>query len=358
MVTVDQRENLLILLKFLHEETDEDHPMTRRAILRKLESQGYQIARKQFNSDIVIMQKLGMDIVVIERANGNAYYWRKRLFETDELQLLADSVTSCKYLTEQRTQDMITRLSALTSNHKAKMLRKNICMTSHIKSMDDTILVNVGAIHKGMNTNKKICFYYSLLDVDKVRKRKSREKYVVSPYRVVYTEDWYYLIAYSDEHKELRTYRLDRMQKILVKKEHRYFEEDYSEQYLSDYIKRMFHMFGGDMEYVTLAFKRESAEIVLNQFGMDVHIAQYGEEFAGTVPVNISPQFYGWLLGLDLKVRLVGSMKAVMKYKSYLEKHLEQLPSEKKKIFTKKEKKKQVSGKRDDNDRNDTNYKG
>ncbi len=78
----------------------------------------------------------------------------------------------------------------MASRFQAAMLRKNVCMTGHVKSIDDSILLNVGVIHKAMNAGKKISFYYGLLDIDKVRKRKSDDKYVVSPYKVVYTEDW------------------------------------------------------------------------------------------------------------------------------------------------------------------------
>ncbi len=163
MVTVDQREILLVLMQFLHEETDENNPMTRKEILRRLGEKGYRIARKQFNSDIAIMQKRGIDIVEIERGNGNAYYWGERLFGIDELQILADSVTSCKYLTEKRTQNMIGRLGNMTSRFQAAMLRKNVCMTGHVKSIDDSILLNVGVIHKAMNAGKKISLTWCLI---------------------------------------------------------------------------------------------------------------------------------------------------------------------------------------------------
>ena len=38
--------------------------------------------------------------------------------------------------------------------------------------------------------------------------------YIVSPYALVYSDENYYLLAYDEEHNEVRPYRVDRMRDV------------------------------------------------------------------------------------------------------------------------------------------------
>ena len=48
--------------------------------------------------------------------------------------------------------------------------------------------------------------------------------------------------------------------------------------------------------------------------------------FTVTLPVVISPQFFGWLLGLDGSITLAGPKEAVAAYRRLLSATLEELP--------------------------------
>ena len=65
-----------------------------------------------------------------------------------------------------------------------------------------------------------------------------------------------------------------------------------------------------------------------DRFGQVVILVPDGEEhFTVTLPVVISPQFFGWLLGLNGSVTLTGPREAVAAYRRRLTATLEELPS-------------------------------
>jgi hypothetical protein len=78
---------------------------------------------------------------------------------------------------------------------------------------------------------------------------------------------------------------------------------------------------------VTLRGRRDKAGLVWDRFGQDIILVPDGEEyFTVTLPVVISPQFFGWLLGLDGSVTLAGPKEAVAAYRRRLAAALEELP--------------------------------
>ena len=73
--------------------------------------------------------------------------------------------------------------------------------------------------------------------------------------------------------------------------------------------------------------RRDKASLVWDRFGQDVILVPDGEEhFTVTLPVVISPQFFGWLLGLDGSVTLVGPKAAVSAYRRRLAATLNAVP--------------------------------
>ena len=79
-------------------------------------------------------------------------------------------------------------------------------------------------------------------------------------------------------------------------------------------------------EMVTLRGRRDKASLVWDRFGQDVILVPDGEEhFTVTLPVVMSPQFFGWLLGLDGSVTLIGPRQAVCAYRRRLAAAMDEL---------------------------------
>ena len=93
---------------------------------------------------------------------------------------------------------------------------------------------------------------------------------------------------------------------------------------LKTYTKRVFSMFGGKQERVTIRFINPLLDAVVDRFGNDKSSVQYAKvddtHFSVTTQVEISDQFFGWVLGFGKKAKLIGSDRAVEQFRAYLDK--------------------------------------
>ena len=79
-------------------------------------------------------------------------------------------------------------------------------------------------------------------------------------------------------------------------------------------------MFSGQEVKVTLRGLRSMASVVWDRFGQDVILVPDGpEHFTVTLPVVMSPQFFGWLFGLEGGLVLTAPREAVTAYRQRLE---------------------------------------
>ena len=149
---------------------------------------------------------------------------------------------------------------------------------------------------------------------------------MVSPYGLIWNSENYYLVAFDHCHQELRHYRVDKMTEIVVTSLDREGREQYPDFQLAEYGQKHFGMYGGQEVKVTLRGRRDKAGLVWDRFGQDVILVPDGaEHFTVTLPVVISPQFFGWLLGLDGSITLIGPKEAVAAYRRRLSATLEEL---------------------------------
>ena len=83
-------------------------------------------------------------------------------------------------------------------------------------------------------------------------------------------------------------------------------------------------MFGGKQERVTICFINPLLDAVVDRFGNDKSSVQYAKvddtHFSVTTQVEISDQFFGWVLGFGKKAKLIGSDRAVEQFRAYLDK--------------------------------------
>ena len=87
----DTQRRLLLLLKLLYEQTDEEHMVSVADILQYWEKEGIHANRKNVYRDIQLLMDFGVDVICI-RSMQNRYFIGSRLFELPELKLLADAV--------------------------------------------------------------------------------------------------------------------------------------------------------------------------------------------------------------------------------------------------------------------------
>ena len=120
----------------------------------------------------------------------------------------------------------------------------------------------------------------------------------------------------------MRTYRVDRMKDICFTGEPRDGEEEFKQIDLKTYTKRVFSMYGGEQKLVEIRFINPLLDAVVDRFGTkDVQYAKVDDtHFSVTAKVEISDQFFGWILGFGKKAKLLYSDAVIDQFKAYMDK--------------------------------------
>ena len=316
--TPNQKAKLLYLMKVLLDKTDEQNPLTMIELISELAVYDIHVERKTVYSDLEILRQFGLDIET-KRGKTTSYYIAHRQFELPELKLLVDAVQSSRFITEKKSEELISKLSALTSKAQAQNLKRQVYVEGRAKSFNEQSYYSVDAIHSAIIDKKKIAFKYFDYDVNKKRIfRKDGAVYHVTPITLCWDSDKYYLVAYSLEHNELRHYRVDRMSEVRVS-EAAADVYDVRKFDVSEHIGRVFGMFSGEQVRATLAFGCSFVNVVLDYFGKDISLIPTEDGwFEVTVDVSVSPVFLAWIFQFGGKAeikapdRLIGAMKELI----------------------------------------------
>ena len=322
-----QKRKLPLLQKLLLAETDEEHPLTVPQIIERLAREDIKAERKSIYDDLESLRLFGLD-VQSRKGKTPGWFVGDRDFELPEVKLLMDAVQSSRFITQRKSDALIRKLEGLASVHQAGQLQRQVYVSGRIKVMNESIYYNVDKLHTAIAGQKAITFKYFDYDIARQKVfRQEGKRYVVSPYGLIWNSENYYLVAFNHTHQELRHYRVDKMAELVVTSLDREGKDQYPDFQLAQYGQKHFGMYSGQEMRVTLRGRRDKAHLVWDRFGQDVILVPDGEEhFTVTLPVVMSPQFFGWLLGLDGSITLLGPREAVSAYRRRLTSTLEELP--------------------------------
>lgn len=308
---------LLRLYDILRNETDEEHPMTTKQLCDRLDSEGICCDRRTLKDDIGQLREAGYEIMDTKIGYINAYYFEDRPFSVAELKILIDAVQAASFITDKKSEALIDKIADLGGYHRAEVLKGNMVDFNARKHSNESILINVDHINEAILKNRKISFqYYDLDENHNARFRKNRKKYVENPVTLVYNEDNYYLICYSDKYKDTVNYRVDRMYAITVLDTVRSKDTESLYDTVQDYTRQSFKMYDGDVEDVTLEFDSTLLGPIYDKFGEDTEIHRMlGKKLRTTVTVQVSPPFWGWLFQFDNRIMIVEPKNILEEYK-------------------------------------------
>ena len=318
----NQKYKLVYIIKFLLENTDENHKVTMPQILSYLEANEITAERKSIYDDIDAIQELGIDVQK-EKVGRNFYYYVvSRDFEMAELKLLVDAIQSSKFVTEKKSQELIKKLGRLVSVHEAKQLKRQVYVAGRAKALNESIFYNVDAVHNAIEENKKINFQYFQWNTKKeMELRKNGRFYEVSPWALLWEDENYYLVAFDAMADEIKHYRVDKMLNISCMDLAREGKERFEKSNVAEYTKKNFGMFAGEEETVKLEVHNRLVGVILDRFGRDIMMIPADKEhFRVNVRVSVSNQFFGWLFGLGDGVKILGPENVKEKMKEEIEK--------------------------------------
>ena len=315
----NQKTKLLHLYQIMLHQTDEDHPITVAQMIEQLARYDIKAERKSIYDDLEALRLFGLD-VQCRRGKTPGWFVGERDFELPEVKLLMDAVQSSRFITQKKSDVLIRKLESLASMHQAGQLQRQVYVSGRIKVMNESIYYNVDKLHTAIAGQKAITFRYFDYDIHRQKVfRQEGGRYIVSPYGLIWNSENYYLVAFDHAHQEMRHYRVDKMTEIVVTGLPREGRKQYPDFQLAQYGQKHFGMYSGREITVTLRGRREKAGLVWDRFGQDVILVPDGEEhFTVTIPVVMSPQFFGWLMGLDGSLTLVAPAEAVRAYRDKL----------------------------------------
>lgn len=319
-----QKQKLLCLAKIFHELTDEEHPLSLKEIADILQTE-YDISaeRKSLYDDIEALKSLDFDICVI-KSKTTRYFLGTREFELPELELLIDAVQASRFITYDKSINLIKKLRHLSSVHQAEKLYRGVYINDKFKSKNKTTYYAIDAIHESISQSRKLTFFYFKYNEKKEKVyRHNKKLYVVSPIALVWDDEKYYLIAYDSEEQKLKHYRVDKMDSATCSDEISDNCDLIKNSDLSLYTGIHFGMFGGEKERVTLCCDNSLADIILDRFGNDVMIIKNKDTFNVNVDVVISPIFISWLFSFGNKIKVIHPSHVADKVKKTAEEVIE-----------------------------------
>ncbi len=214
-----QKLKLLYLMRMLEEETDAEQGLTMAQILERLEAQGITAERKGIYRDIEALREFGLDVRTYQRAPVE-YALERRDFAFHELLLLVDAVQSSRFLTQRKSDALVAGVKRLATKRQRKLLDKRVHVEGRIKMQNESVFYSVDRIQEALAGKRKISFTYFKYDAEKRKKlQHDGRRYVETPVQLVYSEGYYYLVAFNEKHDGFANYRVDRMDRIEVPEE-------------------------------------------------------------------------------------------------------------------------------------------
>ena len=248
----NQKLKLIYLARLMQEKTDDEHGLSMSEIISELSLCGVKAERKSIYDDFEALRSIGMDIEKNTIGNRTEYYLAGR-------------------------------------------------------ELNESIYYTVDDIHNAINRDKQISFKYFKWNADGEKElRRGGKTYQVSPWALTWDDENYYLVAFDAEAGMIKLYRVDKMMKMAVLQERREGAQHFKDFDMALYSKKMFGMYNGRDEFVTLRCKNQMADPIINRFGQDVLLRKVSGEdsFDVTVKVAVSPVFLTWVMnfGGDIKI--------------------------------------------------------
>ncbi|WP_177917904.1 YafY family protein [uncultured Eubacterium sp.] len=300
----------LYIFKFLNDYTDENNPLSTTELIDMLSQVGIKTERKSIYSDVKILNQIGFDIVST-RSPKKGFFMAHRQFQLSEVRLLIDAVSSAGFITPKKTEELAEKLESLVSKNQAQELASQVYIDSNTKCSNEEIYYVIDTLHDAIIHGNKVSFIYNKRDIDVENKKSYTEKrFKVSPYALLWKEDHYYLVCNNEKYDNVMNLRLDRMKHLKELDEPcRDMSEvtEYRDTFdVSDYSSKMFNMFSGKTEKVTILCDLDMREQIMDRFGAKVPLtAADSKHFKTTVDAAVSDGLASWIMKFGNKIKVL-----------------------------------------------------
>ena len=319
----NQRLKLYLVMHILLKKSDENEPISADKIADLLQVYGIEAERRSIYKDIEDINKAYVmlrdncsiddaeqriaknnnkrNLMIIRTQNGFYVNNAARQFQLSDIRLIAECIYASKFIPQESAERLANSILENFSESQSRKIKHDAIVVDRVKTLNKTVLENISIIR------------------DAMVKRKT--KYIVSPYYLIINDGNYYLLSYDNLKKDVRTYRVDRMNDIARTGKQREGLEQIRALDIQNYTQRVFSMYGGQKTSVKLRFENSLLDTVIDRFGTRnaIYVKLDAEHFMVACEVEISPQFYGWLCGFGQRVRIVAPELVKEDYIKYIE---------------------------------------
>jgi predicted DNA-binding transcriptional regulator YafY len=308
VTVLSNRKRLFLLMEILKKYTDINHQLTLQEIVELFEDDyGIVVNPVGLRNDLKELEKIDAFAVIFEReANGlpTYYSYQNRPFETHELRLMIDAISSAKFITKLDTEKIIEKLKKLTSVYQAPQLENRIVLSEHNKSENRNVKYIISDLHEAVSAKRIIEFQYGRYNTNKEFVLSNNGNvYRLKPYGLFWNNDYYYLIGEYVPKREIRHYRIDRIYKNITKTEETFLTD--TNFNITQYTEKLFHMYAGEETSIEVEFSSSLINVVIDRFGRKADIRPIDEsKFKLFTKGIISEGLIRWILtwGSDAKV--------------------------------------------------------
>lgn len=301
----NQKQKLFRILEILMRESDEEHGLSMSEIISRLEEYGISAERKSIYDDFITLGELGFE-VTHTATRPPKYKLENRIFELAELKMLVDAIQSSKFITAGKSREIIEKLGFFAGAYHSRELSRQVYVEDRIKTVNPASIYSIDSIHAAINDSRKLRFKY--FDYNGEKKKVFRHNgapYVVSPCSLMWDDEKYYLVAYDEGEGIIKNFRVDKMQDVTVTEEGKSNNSVLEKFNPADYSRKIFGMYGGTEELVTLECRDRLAGAMIDRFGMALVFIKTDFGFKFSIRVMVSPTFFSWVLGFGTDMRVL-----------------------------------------------------
>ncbi len=190
------KNRILYVLRYLMDNTDDDHTASLRDIANHLESIGIKAHVRTIEKDIGALIEAGFNIESY-LSTQKRYFVANRTFELPELKVLIDAVQAACFISPVKTEQLTGKIASLASTSQANDLKQNLYRNPR-KEETARLMISIDLLFTSINKGQMIRFQYA----DEL----GAQEYIVSPYMLTWRMDDYFLVGYCETTKQLSLY--------------------------------------------------------------------------------------------------------------------------------------------------------
>ena len=264
----------LHILNILKEDTDDEHCIMQKEIVKRLQRMGYDtLDKKTVSFNIESLKDFGYEIERKNQSGGNSggYYLIKSEDELDneELRILIDTVLSSKHIPEQDTKYIVEKLKKLGNQYFRRRIGNILSYNDCYHTDNHDVFNNIKNINDAMDNRKKIKFSICRYDVN--LKLIPYDEIIFNPYILYCVNGKYVVLGNVDNDDKIVGYEISKITDLVVLDEKRKEQSntELAGQTISSFIKSHPNLTSGVCEAVQMDFDTSLIDDFVDTFGIN-----------------------------------------------------------------------------------------